>query len=85
MSSSGGISGSISDVVDCDGCGSSVSFSVDVGFFIDSLSFSDLVGFLPGLYLHPVMDVENFFLLTWNKSATSVCEALNFVHILFQR
>ena len=38
-----------------------------------------------GSYLHPVMDLENFFLSTWNKSATSVCEAVNFVHILFQR
>ena len=85
MSSSGGILGSTSDVVDCDGCSSSVCFSVDVSFLGDVLSFSDLVGFLPGLYLHPVMDVKNFFLLTWNKSAISVCEALNFVHILFWR
>ena len=78
MSSSGGILGSTSDVGDCDGCGSSVCFSVDV-------SFSDLVDFLPGLYSHPMMDVKNFFLSTWNKSAISVCEALNFVHILFWR
>ena len=83
MSSSGGISGSISDVVDGDGCGSSVCFSVNVAFLGDGLSFSDLVGFLPGSYSHPVMDVENFFLSTWNKLATSVCEAVNFVHILF--
>ena len=53
MSSSGGISGSTSDVVDCDGCGSSVCFPVDVSFLGDGLSFSDLVGFLPGSYLHP--------------------------------
>ena len=64
MSSSGGISGSTSVVVDCDGCDSSVCFSVDVSFLVgDVLSFSDLVGFLPGLYLHPMMDVKNFFSL----------------------
>ena len=62
MSSSGGISGSTSVVVDCDGCGSSVCFSVDVSFLVgDVLSFSDLVGFLLGSYSHPVMDVKNFF------------------------
>ena len=53
----------ISDVVDCEGCGSSVSFSADVAFFGDGLSFSDLVGFLPGSYLHPVMDVEKLLSL----------------------
>ena len=63
MSSSGGISGSTSDVVDSDGCGSSVCFSVDVSFLGDDLSFSDLVGFLPGLYLHPVMDVKKLLSL----------------------
>ena len=85
MSSSGGILGSTSDIFDCDGCGSSVCFSVNVAFLGDGLNFSDLVGFLPGLYLHPMMDVKNFFLSTWNKLATSVCEAVNFVHILFWR
>ena len=86
MSSSGGILGSTSDVVDCNGCGSSVCFSVDVAFLIDGLSFSDLVGFLPGSYSCPMMDVKkNFFLSTWNKSATLVCKAVNFVHNLFWR
>ena len=61
MSSSGGILGSISDVADCDGCGSSVCLSVEVAFLGDGLSFSDLVGFLPGLYLRPVMDVKTSF------------------------
>ena len=79
MSSSVGISGSTSVVVGWDGRGSSVCFSVDVSFFMgDVLSFSDLVCFLPGSYSHPVMDVKN-------RSAISVYEALNFVHILFWR
>ena len=54
MSSNGGISGFTSVVVGWDGCGSSVFFSVDVSFLVgDVLSFSDLVGFLPGLYSCP--------------------------------
>ena len=69
MSSSGGISGSISDVVDCDGFGSSVCFPVNVAFLGDVLSFSDLVGFLPGSYLHPVMDVKKNFSLNFSQSA----------------
>ena len=63
MSSIGGISVSTSVVLGWDGCGLSVCCSVDVSFLVgDVLSFSDLVGFLPGLYSHPVMDVKNFFL-----------------------
>ena len=65
MSSNGGILGSTSVVVGWDGCGSSVCFSVDVPFLVgDVLSLSDLAGFLPGSYSHPVMDVKNFFLST---------------------
>ena len=66
ISSNGGILGSTSVVaVGWDGCGSSVCFSVGVSFLVgDVLSFSDLVGFLPGSYLCPVMNVKIFFLLT---------------------
>ena len=57
MSSNGGILGSTSVVaVGWDGCGSSICFSVDMSFLVgDVLSFSDLVGFLPGSYSRPVM------------------------------
>ena len=65
MSSNGGISGFTSlVVVGWDGCGLFAGFSVDLSFLVgDVLSFSDLVGFLPGSYSHPVMDVKNFFSL----------------------
>ena len=65
-SSSGGISGSTSGATgSCNGCGLSVCSVVDLSsLLVDVLSFSDLVGFLPGLYSHPVMDVKNFFLST---------------------
>ena len=84
-SCSGGISGSTSGATGgCDGCGSSVCSVVDLSFLlVDVLSFSDMVGLLPGLYSCPMMDVKNFFLLTWNKSEISVCRTLNFVQIHF--
>ena len=65
MSSSGGILGSTSVVVvGWDGCGSSVCFSVDVSFLVgDVFSFSDLVGFLPGSYSHPMTNVKKLFSL----------------------
>ena len=65
MSSNGDISGSTSVAAGCwDGSSSSACFSV-LSFLVgDVLSFSDLVGFLPGLYLCPAMDVKNLFLLT---------------------
>ena len=75
MSCSGGISGSTSEAAGASFC-SSFGLSSLAG---DVLSFSDLVGFFPGLYSHPMMDVKNFFLLTWNKLAISFCEVVNLV------
>ena len=48
---------------------------------VDVLTFLDFGGFFPALYSHPMMDVKDFFLSTWNKSAISFCKAINLVHM----
>ena len=74
-SSQGGMLGSTSEA-GWNGCMSFCSFT-GAGIFC----FSALVGFLLGSYSLPVIDVKNFFLSTWNKSAMSNWDVVNFVKI----